>query len=170
VEVDWFGYELHPETPPGGVPISELLPDPERMHAHVRAFAAGFGIADLAPPDWLPSTRRAHAVARHAQARGHLEAFRAAAFDAYWRAGKGLESDSDLAAIARSAGLEPAAAVAAAADEALLAQVDEAHRVARTAGVTGVPTFDIGEVRIVGCQRYDVLADAVRRIAARRRG
>jgi predicted DsbA family dithiol-disulfide isomerase len=152
------------------MPVSELLPDPERMHAHVRAFAAGFGIADLAPPDWLPSTRRAHAVARHAQAHGRLEAFRAAAFDGYWRAGRGLESDGDLAALARTAGLDPAAAVAAASDEGLLAQVDEARRVARAAGVTGIPSFDLGEVRIVGCQRYEVLADAARRGAARRRG
>jgi predicted DsbA family dithiol-disulfide isomerase len=170
VEVDWAGYELHPETPPGGVPLSEVLPDAEGMLGYVRSFAAGFGITDLVPPRRLPSTRRAHAVAQLARGEGRLEAFREAAFDAYWRRGRGLESDDDLAALARTVGLDPRAAVAAAADPALLARVDAARREAAAAGVSGIPTFEVGESRIVGCQRYEVLADAARRAGAKRRG
>jgi predicted DsbA family dithiol-disulfide isomerase len=169
VEVDWVGYELHPATPPGGIPLSEYLPSPEAALGYVRTFALGFGIDDLRPPATLCSTRRALAVAEHARARGRLEPYRAAAFDAYWRRGRGLETDADLGAIAREAGLDPAAAVAAAVDPATLAQVDAARRTAREAGVTGIPTFDIGPVRVVGCQRYEVLADAARRAGARRR-
>jgi predicted DsbA family dithiol-disulfide isomerase len=169
VEVDWVGYELHPATPPGGIPLSEYLSSPEAMLGYVRSFAAGFGIHDLRPPQRLVSTRRALAVAQHARARGRLEPYRAAAFDAYWRLGRGLETDDDLAAIAGEAGLERDAAVAAAADPAALAQVDAARRAAREAGVTGIPTFDIGPVRVVGCQRYEVLVDAARRAGARRR-
>jgi predicted DsbA family dithiol-disulfide isomerase len=169
VEVDWVGYELHPGTPPGGIPLSEHLPAPEAMLGYVRTFAAGFGIVDLRPPTILASTRRALAAAQHARARGRLEPWRAAAFDAYWRQGRGIESDDDLAAIAREAGLDPAAIVAAAADPAALAEVDAARRAAREAGVTGIPTFDLGPVRVVGCQRYEVLAEAARRAGARRK-
>jgi predicted DsbA family dithiol-disulfide isomerase len=169
VEVDWVGYELHPETPPGGVPLEEYLRDAEAMLGYVRGFAAGFGIHDLVPPRVLASTRRVHAVAQRARDAGRLEPFRAAAFDAYWRRSRGLESDEDLAAIAREAGLEPAAAVSAADDREALARVDEARRAAVAAGVRGIPTFDLGPVRIVGCQRYEVLADALRRAGARRR-
>jgi predicted DsbA family dithiol-disulfide isomerase len=140
------------------------------MLGYVRTFAADFGIDDLAPPRVLPSTRRAHAVAQHARDAGRLDALRVAAFDAYWRRGGGLESDEDLAAMARAAGLDPRAALAAAEDPALLARVDGARRAATAAGVRGIPTFDLGEVRIVGCQRYDVLADAARRAGAQRRG
>jgi predicted DsbA family dithiol-disulfide isomerase len=169
VEVDWVGYELHPETPPGGVPLAEYLADADSMLGYVRAFAAGFGIGDLVPPQVLASTRRVHAVAQRARALGRLEPFRAAAFDAYWRRGRGLESDDDLAAIAREAGLDPAAAVSAASDEEALARVDAARREAVAAGVRGIPTFDVGLARIVGCQRYEVLAEALRRAGARRR-
>lgn len=179
-----MGYELHPETPPGGVPIAEHLRDPEGMHAYVRSFAAGFGIPDLRPPVRLANTRRALAVAEHARDEGRLEALSAASYDAYWRLGQGIETDEDLRAIARRAGLDPAAAVAAARDPALLARVDAARREALGAGVTGVPTFDVepgepggpGEPgpprlpsRVVGCQRYEVLAEAVRRAGGRRR-
>lgn len=165
-----MGYELHPGTPPGGVPLAEYLPDPDAMLGYVRSFAAGFGIDDLSPPRILPSTRRAHAVAQRARDEGRLDAFRVAAFDAYWRRGRGLESDDALAALAREAGMDPRAALAAVGDPAVLARVDAARRAAEAAGVTGIPTFDVGDVRIVGCQRYEVLADAVRRAGARRRG
>ena len=173
-----MGYELHPETPLGGLPLAEHLRDPEGAHAYVRSFAAGFGIEDLSPPARLANTRRALAVAEHARDAGRLHVFNAAAYDAYWRHGQGIESDEELAAIARRAGLEAGAAVAAARDPAILARVDAARREAKRAGVTGVPTFDVEpdapgaarvSSRVVGCQRYDVLVDAARRAGARRR-
>jgi predicted DsbA family dithiol-disulfide isomerase len=172
------GYELHPETPPGGVAVAEHFRDPEGMHAYVKSFAAGFGIVDLSPPERLANTRRALAVAELAREGGRLVAFNAAAYDAYWRRGEGIESDAELAAIAARAGLDREAAVAAARDPALLARVDAARREAMRAGVTGIPTFDVepdapggarASTRVVGCQRYEVLVDAVRRAGARRR-
>ena len=173
-----MGYELHPETPPGGVAIAERFRDHESMHAYVKSFAAGFGIFDLAPRARLANTRRVLAVAEHARDVGRLEAFSAAAYDAYWRHGRGLESDEEIAAIAGQAGLDPAAAVEAARAPALLARVDAAREEALRAGVTGIPTFDVEpeatggsrtSSRVVGCQRYEVLVEALRRAGARRR-
>ena len=144
----------------------------------MRSFAAAFGIPDLAPPRRLANTRRALAVAEHARDVGLLEPFNAAVYDAYWRQGLGIESDDELAVVARRAGLDPAAAVSAARDAALAGRVDAARRAALEAGVTGIPTFDIvpagpeggrAPVRVVGCQRYEVLAEAVRRAGGRRR-
>ena len=173
-----MAYELHPQTPPGGVPLSEYLRDADAMLRYVRSFAAGFGIDDLVPPRRLARTRRALAAAEHARDVGRLEPFCAEAYDAYWRRGEGLESDAELAAIAARAAVDPAGAVAAADDPALLARVDAARREAIAAGVTGIPTFDVGPAareegassRVVGCQSYEVLADAARRAGARRRG
>ena len=173
-----MGYELHPETPPGGVALSSYRPDAEAMLRYVKEFAAGFGITDLRPPERLANTRRAMAAARRAREHGRLEAFSAAAYDAYWRRGAGLESDEEIAAIAREAGMDSAAAVAAASDPALLAVVDAARRASIAAGVTGIPTFDFAPgpgtpgagSRVVGCQRLEVLAEAARRAGGRRRG
>jgi predicted DsbA family dithiol-disulfide isomerase len=163
------GYELHPGTPVGGIPLSEYLPNAEAMLGYVKSFAQGFGIGDLLPPTRLANTRRALAVGELARREGKLEPFRAIAFDAYWRRGWGLESDEDLRWIARESGVDPAAALAAGADPAFVARVDAARREAVEAGITGIPTFEFGEVRVVGCQRYEVLADAARRAGARRR-
>ena len=177
IDVEWVGYELHPGTPPGGVAISSYLPDADAMLRYVQQFAASFGIDDLRPPARLANTRRAMAAARRAQELGRLERFSAAAYDAYWRRGAGIESDDEIAAIAREAALDPADAVEAASDPDLLAMVDAARRAAAQAGVTGIPTFDFAPgpgasgagARVVGCQRYEVLAEAARRAGGRRR-
>jgi predicted DsbA family dithiol-disulfide isomerase len=175
VEVEWNGYELHPGTPRGGVPLSSYLPDADGMLGYVKSFAERFGIADLRPPGRLSNTRRALAIAQHARDAGRLEPYRAAAFDAYWRQGRDLEDDGDLAEVARAAGLAPGPALRAADDPAALARVDAARREALAAGVTGIPTFDFGAnapgepSRVVGCQPYEVLAEAARRAGARRR-
>ena len=67
-------------------------------------------------------------------------------------------------------------AVRAARDPSLLARVDAARAEALRAGVRGIPTFDFepdapggGASRVVGCQRYEILADALRKAGARRR-
>lgn len=178
LEVEWVGYELHPGTPPGGIPLAEYLPDAQAMLRYVSGFAAGFGIPDLLPPTRLASTRRLLAVAEHARDEGRLEAVREIGFDAYWRRGWGIETDEDVRWIAREARLDPEAAIAAAAAPALLARVDAARRAALAAGVRGIPCFDFlpapdaadgSPARVVGCQRYDVLADAARRAGARPR-
>ena len=172
--MEWIGYELHPETPPGGVALSSYLRDAEAMLRYVQQFAASFGIDDLRPPERLANTRRAMAAARRAQELGRLARFSAAAYDAYWRRGAGIESDAEIADVARAAGVDPAEAVAAASDPVLLAVVDAARRAAVAAGVTAIPTFDFAPAtgagtRVVGCQRYEVLADAARRAGGRRR-
>jgi predicted DsbA family dithiol-disulfide isomerase len=164
------GYQLHPDTPAGGVPLASYLSGAEGMLGYVRTFAAGFGIPDLRPPVQLPNTRRALAVAELARDEGRLDDLRAHAFDAYWRRGLGIEADEDLRRMGREIGLDPEAALAAAAEPRLLGRVDAARRRALEAGVTGIPTFDFADaVRVVGCQQYEVLADAARRAGARRR-
>jgi predicted DsbA family dithiol-disulfide isomerase len=168
VRVEWKGYELHPETPAGGLPVEAYLPNAEGMLRQVAEFASRFGIGDLRAPSRVANTRRVLALAEHARDRSRLEEFRAAAFDAYWRHGWCLEADGDLGAVARAAGLDPDAALAAADDPAILARVEAARHAALAAGVTGIPTFDLGGARVVGCQPYEVLAAAARRAGAER--
>jgi predicted DsbA family dithiol-disulfide isomerase len=115
VDIDWRGFELHPETPPGERPITERIP-PERLpqlQSGPHEFAAAFGVDNLALPERLPNTRRALAIAEYARDQGKLMAFRDAAMRAHWREGKDLEDEHDLREIARRAGLAPEAALRA---------------------------------------------------------
>jgi predicted DsbA family dithiol-disulfide isomerase len=169
--LEWHGFELHPETPRGGMPLTELfrgahLPS---LHARTKAFGAQFGVRDFDPPDRLRNTRRALAMAEYARDHGVLEAFRKAAFDAHWRRGKDLEADADLREIAESVGLPAGAALRAADDRVMLERVDARQAAARKSGVSGIPTFDFENVRVSGCQPLEVLAEAARRAGAKPR-
>ena len=42
----------------------------------------------------------------------------------------------------------------------MLARVDDKQADARANGITGIPTFILGDEEIVGCQPYEVLAAA----------
>jgi predicted DsbA family dithiol-disulfide isomerase len=171
IDIDWRGFELHPETPPGGTPITdrvsrERLPQLKRS---LREFAASFGVTDLELPDHMPNTRRALAVAEYAREQGKLEAFRDAAMYAHWRAGKNLEDEQDLREIALAAGLDSEAALRAIDAPQYLQRVDALREEASSMGVTGIPTLIIGQYSVVGCQPYAVIAQAAERAGARRR-
>lgn len=161
--MEWRGFQLHPQTPVGGMPITALFPANavDRIRTQLLGFAAGFGVQGMRFNERLPNTRRALAMAEYAREQGKVDPFRLAAMDAYWREGKDLENDAHLEEVARAAGLDVAAAMAAGHDPVYLAKVDAQRVEANSRGVRGIPTFFTGSQKVVGCQPYEVLAAAV---------
>lgn len=103
----------------------------------------------------------------HADASGALEPFARAVFTAYWRDGRDISQEAEVAACAEAAGLDSAATLAAArsdaAKAALRANVDEL--IAR--GGFGSPTFFInGDDMYFGNDRMELIAAALARVAA----
>jgi predicted DsbA family dithiol-disulfide isomerase len=140
-----------------------------RMGEYLLLFAASFDVTGLKVHERSPNTRAALAVAEYARGQGRLHEFRRAAMDAHWLRGEDLEDRAVLARCAEAAGLDPAAAVAAVDDPVMKARVDAMGREAAQAGVTGIPTFLIGGKRVVGCQPYELLAEAAEEAGAVRR-
>ena len=139
------------------------------MRERMLKFAAEFGITDMKMRDRSPNTRRALAIAEYARDQGKLARFRDLAMDAHWRRGLELEKDDDLRAIAAEAGLDPVRALAASSDPLFLERIDERRAEANARGVTGIPTFVIGDRAVVGCQPYDLLAEFAEASGARKR-
>jgi predicted DsbA family dithiol-disulfide isomerase len=172
--LDWCGFELHPSTPPGGRPLSSLFPgaDLAAIHRQTKGFAARFDVRDFEPPNTLRNSRRALALAELARERGRLAPYRQAVFQAHWREGKNIEDLDVLQALGVAAGLDAAEARSAPDGADWLRRVDVRQQDARAAGVRGIPTFVFateggGRETVVGCQSYDVLAQAARRAGAR---
>ena len=139
------------------------------MHARLLEFAKGFGITDMKMRQRSPNTRRALAIAEFARDQEKLEPWRQIAMDAHWRRGLDLESEADLRGLAAEAGLDPDAAIAASDDARFLSRIDRKRADAEDLGVTGIPTFVIGNRGVVGCQPYEVLAEFVESKGARKR-
>ncbi len=130
----------------------------------MKNFAAGFGIKDMNSPEVLPNTRRILAVAEYARDMGKLDTFRSLGMRAHWVEGRNIEDDGVLADLAVASGLDPQKALAAADSAEYLARIDAVRAEASRLGINGIPTFIIGKKRIVGCQPYTVLADAVKSV------
>jgi predicted DsbA family dithiol-disulfide isomerase len=139
------------------------------MREHMRQFAASFGITHMDFRDRSPNTRRVLAMAEFARDEGKLDAFRVLAMDAHWQGKKDLENDEDLKGIAKQSGLDPEKALAASRDPKYLGRIDERREEAQSIGVTGIPTFVMGNKGMVGCQPYEALAEFVEACGAKRR-
>lgn len=152
--------------------IEDYFPEPRlsQMRAHIKKFAAGFGIHDFESASRLSNTQRALAIAEYARDEGRLSEYRHAAMQGYWREKNGLETDAELRAVAERAGLDPDRAIAAADDPKYRDRVQQLSAEGRRAGVTGIPTFFIGQYPVVGCQTYETLAMVAERAGAKRRG
>lgn len=135
-----------------------------KMRPYLVEFARAQGVTGMVVPAHKPNTRKALGLAEWARAQGRLHEVRTGLMDAYWREGKDLEDDRVLAAVASAAGLDGALAIPGSREPGLLERVAAMGREAARAGVTGIPTFDIGEERVVGAQPYEVLAAAARRV------
>lgn len=172
LDLDWRGFELHPETPPGGERLADRYGERRfaEMSDRLRRFATSFGVEGMRIPERTPNTRKALAIAEWARDHGKLHAFRRAAMNAHWREGRDLEDDRVLEDLARSAGLDPEQALAAVSDPVYGARVGAMGSEAARAGVTGIPTFFIGGSKVVGCQPYGEIAAAAEAAGARRRG
>ncbi len=166
--LDWRGFELHPEIPAGGMPLARMFGEERvrRMRPYLLDFAHGQGVEGMVVPDHKPNTRKALALAEWARGAGRLHPVRAGLMEAYWRHGQDLEDDRVLAAVAAAAGLDGEAALRGSRAPDVLHRVAEMGREAARAGVTGIPTFDLGAERVVGAQPYAVLAAAARRAGA----
>ncbi len=169
--LDWRGFELHPETPVGGVELTQIVPRAraETLRVRMRQLAESFGIQGMGTPEHVPNTRRILATAELARDRGCLDAFREAAMIGHWEQALDLEAPEDIATIAAAVGLDAGAAVSAGADPHYLSRIDTIREEAGRMGVTGVPTFFFGNVAIVGCQPYDDLMEAALVAGARPR-
>lgn len=140
-----------------------------RMRPYLLDFARAQGVTGMVVPSHMPNTRRALALAEWARGKGRLHEVRNGLMDAYWRDGLDLEDDAVLARVAADAGLDGDLAVRGSREPEVRERVADMGREAARAGVTGIPTFDVGGERVVGAQPYEVLAAAVARQGGRPR-
>ncbi len=156
--------EIHPETPPQGVPMTARFrqEDIDRMMGHLRTMGAPFGIT-FADRPFLSNSRPALMAAEFARDQGKFQPFHESLFAAYFSQGLDIGSLDVLRQLGLDAGLDAEAMEDAIKSGRYLPRLQEAQEEASRAGVTGVPTFVIGNKKtIVGAQPLDVFRKAVR--------
>ena len=172
VDVLWKPFEIHPEVPSGGMPLSALpytAGEISAMIDNLKRQAAGEGLdfSGLGGERGLVNTHRALLAGCYAQKEEpeRFDAFHHALFHAHFTEGQNINDDSVLEGLADASGLDAtrmmAALDAGAFEDVMLETAAEAARTT----VTAVPAFRLdGRHLIVGAQPAAVLAKAIERV------
>ncbi len=164
LEVAWRGVEIHPETPPEGTLMTKRFrpEDIERMMGHLRGMGAPFGIA-FADRPFLSNSLLALQAAEFSREKGRFEPFHAALFAAYFSHGLDIGDIDVLRQIGGEVNLDVESMVRDLQSGRYLPRVREAQEEAARLGVTGVPTFFIGDKKsVVGAQPLEVFRRILR--------
>ncbi len=147
-EIHWHPFQLNPDVPMQGVDrqiyYQQKFGGREQVAAlseQLTTVGAELGIEfDFDAVKVQPNTRLSHCLITLA-AGPQQSAVKEAILSAFFERGRDIGDPDVLCAIARDAGLDEAQVRALLASEALQRQVSERAEQARSAGITGVPTF-----------------------------
>ncbi len=161
VEIEWLPFELRPAPKPLPEPRGEYIRDHWRDHVYGLAGAHG---VEIHVPPFQPRSTLALALHSWAEEQGRGRAYREAAHRAFFIEGENLGDEGVLREVAREAGLDEDAGVAAAWDPDRISGVHAMREEASRIGVHGVPTIATeGRVLYYGAASpgkiYALLAD-----------
>jgi predicted DsbA family dithiol-disulfide isomerase len=167
LEIDWRGFQIHPEWPAEGMPASEYRRgmDPETRRAtwtRIEALAEQAGFR-MKPPEVLTNSRLALEAAEFAKECGKDEAFEERVYRGYFNEGLNIANHGVLGDLAADVGLDRHELHLALASNRYSLRLKNNALVAHERGVDGVPTFFIGEYPLVGAQSEEVMRQIIHR-------
>lgn len=130
------------------------------MVEKLRLTAAELGLP-FGPRTKTYNSRLAQELGLWAEDQGQGTSFHMAAFRAYFVDGLNLAKHSVLLDLVRQVGLQVADAEAVLTDRTYAAKVDKDWEDSRFMGITAVPTFVMGQHKLVGAQSLESLSELV---------
>ena len=130
------------------------------MLDHLRKTADDLGLP-FAARTRTYNSRMAQELGLWARDKGKGDAFDRAAFTAYFSSGLNIGNHSVLIDLARDIGLPVKEAKEVLYDRTYAEKVDKDWADSHLKGITAVPTFIMGQHKLVGAQKFESLADLV---------
>ncbi len=166
VEFVLVPFELRPDMPEEGYPVSELEAggQSERVHEHLLRVAGRENIPLQIPP-FLPKTHRAHTLAEMGRDRGQVahDAVHRALFSAYFAQGRDIGDPEVLLDVAEREGFDRVAVTAAWDEGTYDERLHQFRHVAMHLGLDSTPAALICNELVIGSRPYEVLRDALDR-------
>ena len=169
-DIAWLPFDLHPEYPPDGIPLTELH----------RRYGIGIGEADplrdrfaaagleYNRPEIVPNTRLALRMSELARERRLHEPFHDRLMNAYWSEATDIGDPDDLRRLAAEVGLDAKGVEQVIAEpSAYLEAVEGSTRHAHSIGINGIPAFLVDRrVLVMGAQPFEVFRRALAQATA----
>jgi predicted DsbA family dithiol-disulfide isomerase len=159
-------YELHPETPPQGVLLSERFKgrDLSSFYQQLRARGKEVGVV-FGDRTLLSNSRRALMASEYARDLNHYGSFHENMFHAYFTEGLDIENSDVIAAVAAQSGLDAKETLKAVNNSHYVSRLDEARREGQLIRLTGVPLFILEKkYKIIGAQPIEVFRSLLDKI------
>ena len=162
----WVSFELHPETPPAGMLLSERFRgyDLSSFFDQLRTQGNEVGVI-FGAPTVLSNSRLALMASEYARDQGRYESFHENMFHAHFTEGMDIGKLDIIAAIAEKSGLDKKETLSAIRDGRYASRLNETRKEATLIGLTGVPLFVIeNKYKIVGAQPIETFHDLLDKI------
>jgi len=165
VKIEWVHFPLHPETPAEGRALTDLFAgrnvDLPALQAQMRARMTAEGLP-YGDRTMTYNSRLAQELGKWADTQPGGEAIHDALFRAYFVEGRDISEPGVLLDVAERVGLPVDGAREVLERRTFKDAVDADWELSRQYGITGVPTFVVGDRGVVGAQPYEVLEQLVR--------
>ncbi len=163
MEIEWIGYELHPETPAEGVKITTAFPDLDaaKMITRLNEAGAPYGVK-FSKMEIVSNTRIALEASEFARKHNRFNELHDLLFEAYFVKGQNIGQLTTVLAAADKAGLDAAALEQSLKNKEYAPHIEAARKKGQQYQVAGLPTFIINEKKkIVGAQPYQTFTAAI---------
>ena len=171
LELEWRGFQIHPEWPAEGIPI-EKVRTPTDMDARQAAWKRITSMAEaenlpIRAPAVFTDSRAALLGCEYAREHGRGEQYEERVYRAYFVEGENIGDEKVLARCAGDAGLDSIEFASAIWSPRYDLRLKNNTLAANQRQVSGVPTFFIGEFSLVGAQNTDTTRMILRRVRER---
>lgn len=172
VELEWRGFEIHPEWPAEGIEAEKVYAGRMSPQARAALWQRISAMADAAgirmnPPARMTNSHAALMAAEYAQEEGKGEEFERRVYRAYFEGGANIGDIEVLKKLAAESGLDPERLAEAARSPKYDLKLKNNALVASRRGVSGVPTFFVGDLPLVGAQSEDAMRQILARASER---
>jgi predicted DsbA family dithiol-disulfide isomerase len=161
IEDTWMSYELHPETPPAGMLLSERFKsyDLSSFYEQLRIRGKEVGVV-FGTHTILSNSRSALMASEFARDQSLHDSFHENMFHAYFTEGLDIGKPDVIAAVAKKSGLDEKETLSAVRDGRYASRLNETRKEGQLMGLTGVPLFIIeNKYQIVGAQPIETFRD-----------
>src|ERR1700693_918108 len=170
-QLEWRGFQIHPDWPAQGIAADKLREAGDgasrvALWERIRAMAAAVGFS-MKPPTVLTNSRAALAATEFARESGGDEALEERIYRAYFNDGENIGDAGIVTRLAGEAGLDAGEVADAIKSPKYEMRLKNNSLAAHQRGVSGVPTFFIGEYPLVGAQSVDAMRAILKRATER---
>lgn len=160
-DIDWRAFEIHPDTPKDGVAINDYFRGYNMDAAKNYLESFGKDVEMKMSNVTLANSHMSLKANEFANKHNKQDEFLMANFKAYFEDGKNIGTMEVVLKIGESVGLDEKKLKAYLESEEAEQAIEASSNEARELGITGVPTFIIGDKMIVGAQSYKVLKESI---------